>query len=140
MAIKLTNANSIPALTYDQIHIDHFSLMQKREANPLDTKRKLDIIGVPYGQDLAGLKYYETTNPISASTENFDELAVGEYLALNPGATLQDAMVHYATQRAAVQAEYDLGNLDTMKLMAYLEMAIAKALILMEAAEVAGIE
>lgn len=140
MTITITAPELIPELSYDKIHIDSFSLVQKRQDNIADVKREVNVNGVIYAQELDGTQHYSGTGNLQGASNDFDGVAVADYIANNAGATVADALAAYAAAKAAVQTEYDLGTLDTFKLMAYFEMAIGHTIKLLNVENISGIE
>lgn len=140
MAIKLTTSTSVPALEFDKLHIDSFSMVQKKADNIVDIKRDVTINATVYAQEADGTIHYEGKDKVQANSSDFDAVAIGEYMANNAGATVTDAVIAYNAVKSTIQAEYDAGSLDTFKLMAYFEMAIGHTLELLNAADISGIE
>jgi len=140
MSIKLTNPNIAPALSYDRIHIDSFTIVQKKNDNIANVKRDISVTATVYSAEADGTTHYDGNNLITANTNDFDTIAISEYLVNNNGSTITDAIAAYDAVKAAVQAEYDAGNLDTFKLMAYFEMAIGHTLKLLNNTDISGIE
>ena len=136
MAIVLSGSVTQPALTYSKLHIDNFSLIQKRETNP---KRVITALGTPYAINAASEKVF-SPDVKQAQSNDFDAVVILDHLANNAGSTVTDAIAAQTYARTAAAAEFAAGTLTNAKLMAYFEVAIGRIFQLSGAANFQTIE
>lgn len=122
MSITIADSKIQPSLVFDKLHVDTFTLRQDR-VNGVP-KRRVESAGTRYAVDSNGDKVYDG-NSYQVNVSDFALIAVNEYIANNPGATVTDAMTAYGVALAAVASELSTG-IDTFKLMAYFEAAVGR--------------
>lgn len=59
MPIKITQANSVPAIEYDKIFIKEIKITQRTLNTEDEPKIELTFSYIPYGVDASGVRYYE---------------------------------------------------------------------------------
>lgn len=127
MAIKLKDeyTKTIPAVVLDRLHIERFTLTQNKSEDTTQ-RRKLAITaaGRRYGVTPDGTRRVFDDEVVAPNSTDFDKDFV-TYLVGKCGydpATVEDKI---AQARAAVNAEYQAGQLSREKLLAYVELGLA---------------
>lgn len=122
MATTVSSTKTQPAVVMDKLHIDSFTLTQKRE---MASKKVIGMSGVLHGCDADGNCVFDSETFSVSDTDIETTVAAA---ALAGGATIEEFMATVVTARADVTAEIAGGTLDDAKLMAYFEAALGRIL------------
>ncbi len=120
MVTKITNTKTQPSIVMDKLHIDSFTLSQKREAN---SKKVIGASGVLYGLDTNGDMVFDNETFGVSDTDIETTIALA---AVAGGSTIEQFMTDYATEKAAISTELSNGTLTDAHLMASFEMALGR--------------
>lgn len=123
MSILIGDVKTQPALTFDKLHVDLLVLRQDR-VNGIPGRR-IESVATRYAVDTNGNKVYDS-GTYQVNVPDFAAVAVGEYLAANPGASVADAEAAYIAAVTAVATEMATSGVNTFKLMAYFEAAVGR--------------
>ena len=123
-----------PAVNMNKVHVDFFTFKQPRETNP---KRSINGSFCLYGEDENGNRVFDTET-VGSVDPDMDATIVGNALA--NGQTLTDFMTEYTVEKNNIDAEYKLGNISDIQLMAYLELIMSRSFELNGKLNIVGIE
>lgn len=126
MTVETDEFKILPILVYKNLHFTLMQFMQSDEGvKSVKTKAKY------YALQDAGLstetKHMDNSPEavVEANSANFDA-EVLQYAVVNGFATdLSDGVAKYAAAKAAIQADYEAGNITPFDIMAFYELGMA---------------
>lgn len=84
MGIKLNNADSMPAVTYDKIHLSRLEITQPTQTADAEAPKYSVIINYRHYGVVDGVRYYKLEDVQRVAIEDFLQLAMTDYAAGDP--------------------------------------------------------
>ena len=120
MAIDSGNPITQPALTYDKVHIENYSL--RIETVP-PYRYVVNMLARKYADDGSGNRIY-TPETLQFTDTDFERAVLEWCVAQGYATDLNDGLAKKAAAVTAVNDEFAAGTWDPFKLMAYFQLAL----------------
>ncbi len=136
MAIRSANPDTVPALSYDFVHVESYSLRVEKTA---PYRYVVNMVASKYAIDTGGNRVY-SANRLSFTDTDFESSfvawAIGKGYALDPA----DAVAKRDAAIAQVNTDFANGAIDPFMLLAYFQLALGMQLEIGTGEPLQGIE